>query len=90
MRLHGRSQTELLVPLPQVQQDFQQVQMTNIAVTCTWGEGPDVMLHVSDSELETPRSLSLFIGLDAADAVQLGEQLIEAGNKAHSMSEESS
>jgi len=63
--------------------------MTNygvkIAVACTWGDGPDVLINVHDHRVSTKGFTPGFYGMDLTgdQAIQMGEALIAAGKKAH-------
>jgi len=58
-----------------------------VNVACTWGDGPDVILHVHRSEKHIKSWKPDFVPLDltAEQAIQLGHHLIMSGKQAQEL-----
>lgn len=61
-----------------------QLKKETISTECTWGDGPDVYLHVKRSQEQINTWGADFVPLDLTgdEAIQFGTALIDAGNRA--------
>ncbi len=61
-----------------------QLHNNELSTSCTWGEGPDVILHIKRSKLHVNTWGANFVPLDltSEEAIRLGEHLIMSGKRA--------
>ncbi len=63
--------------------------MSKVNATCTWGDGPDVLVSLFDKKFMLYPSTNVFVHgafcLTATEAKALGNELIEAGKMASNL-----